>query len=90
MATSGDLTWPPARTSTWPLPRTFSWPRTHLAAGVAESADLVTTDAVNRLLTLWGRHSNRREVTVSGNLGILDAAAAALWPAATEWPDRQR
>lgn len=51
---------------------------------------VITTDAVNRLLTLWGRHSNRREVTVSGNLSILNAAGAALWPTETEWPDRRR
>jgi hypothetical protein len=47
----------------------------------------VTTDAVNRLLTMWGRRSSRRDVAVTGNPARWSAAAAALWPDATEWPD---
>ena len=47
---------------------------------------VVTTDAANRLLTLWGRHSSRRAVSVTGNPVLWGAVAAALWPNARQWP----
>ena len=46
---------------------------------------VVTTDAANRLLTLWGRHSRHRAVSVTGNPAQWGAVAAALWPDAPEW-----
>jgi hypothetical protein len=47
---------------------------------------VVTTDAANRLLTLWGRRSSRRTVSVTGDPARWGAVAAALWPDAREWP----
>lgn len=49
---------------------------------------VVTTDAANRLLTLWGRHSSRRAIGVTGSPVLWGAVAAALWPDAHEWPQR--
>ncbi|WP_445170075.1 maleylpyruvate isomerase N-terminal domain-containing protein [Mycolicibacterium sp. Dal123E01] len=46
---------------------------------------VVTTDVVNRLLTLWGRRSSRRSITVTGDPALWGAVAAALWPDAREW-----
>ncbi|MET0704644.1 MAG: maleylpyruvate isomerase N-terminal domain-containing protein [Mycobacterium sp.] len=47
---------------------------------------VVTTDAAHRLLTLWGRHSTRRAVSITGNPAGWASVAAALWPDAREWP----
>ncbi len=46
----------------------------------------VTTDPVNRLLTIWGRRSTRREITISADPSIWSTVAATLWPAAVPWP----
>jgi Mycothiol maleylpyruvate isomerase N-terminal domain len=46
------------------------------------SGDLViTTDAANRLLTLWGRHSSQREIAVTGHPALWCPVAKAFWPA---------
>jgi len=47
---------------------------------------VITTDAANRLLTLWGRHSSRREIAVSGDPALWCAVATAMWPDANDWP----
>jgi Mycothiol maleylpyruvate isomerase N-terminal domain len=49
---------------------------------------VITTDAVNRLLTFWGRHSSQREIAVTGNPAMWCAVATALWPDANDWPER--
>jgi hypothetical protein len=49
---------------------------------------VITTDAVQRLLTLWGRRSNEREIAVTGNPALWCAVATALWPDANDWPKR--
>ena len=46
---------------------------------------VVTTDAVNRLLTLWGRRSSRRPITVSGDPALWPVVAGALWADAPAW-----
>jgi hypothetical protein len=47
---------------------------------------VVTTDAANRLLTLWGRRSSRRAISITGDPTRWGAVAEALWPDAHEWP----
>ncbi|MCV7423921.1 maleylpyruvate isomerase N-terminal domain-containing protein [Mycobacterium yunnanensis] len=56
------------------------------SAGSITGQFVVTTDAANRLLTMWGRHSSRRQIIVSGNPAQWGAVAAALWPDVHEWP----
>ncbi|MGH3788727.1 MAG: maleylpyruvate isomerase N-terminal domain-containing protein [Pseudonocardiaceae bacterium] len=40
-----------------------------IAGGPANGDAVVATDAVNRLLTLWGRRSSRREITITADPG---------------------
>ena len=47
---------------------------------------VVTTDAANRVLTLWGRRSSRRAVSMTCDPAQWGAVANALWPDAHEWP----
>ncbi len=52
-----------------------------LSDGASLTGDLVLkTDAVNRLLTLWGRFSPNRTISASGDTTLLSAAAETLWP----------
>lgn len=54
--------------------------------GRADADILVATDAANRLLTLWGRRSSRRRLTVETDGVGFEAVGRMLWPAATTWP----
>lgn len=46
---------------------------------------VVETDPVNRLLTLWGRRSANRVVTVTGDPALWPAVAATLWEDGPAW-----
>lgn len=48
---------------------------------------IVTTDSVNRLLTIWGRRSSRRQITISADPDLWSTVARTLWPAAVRWPN---
>ena len=48
---------------------------------------IIETDAANRLLTLWGRFSPARPITVTGDPTLLHAVAATLWPDVITRPD---
>ncbi len=54
--------------------------------GPVDRDAVVTTDPVNRLLTIWGRRSARRGITISADPAIWSTVAATLWPAAVRWP----
>ncbi len=56
------------------------------ADGPATGEVLITTDAVNRLLTLWGRRSARRTVTITADPALWSTVATTLWPDAVTWP----
>jgi hypothetical protein len=47
---------------------------------------VLTTDAGNRLLTIWGRRSSHREIDISGNPALWEVVRHTLWPAAVTWP----
>lgn len=52
-----------------------------LSDGAPLAGDVVLeTDAVNRLLTLWGRFSSNRPITATGDATVLSAATDTLWP----------
>jgi Mycothiol maleylpyruvate isomerase N-terminal domain/MDMPI C-terminal domain len=55
------------------------------ACGPLDGDVVVTTDAVNRLLTLWGRRSSLRPISVSGDPALWPRVAAALWADAPAW-----
>jgi uncharacterized protein (TIGR03083 family) len=56
---------------------------------VAPDGDLViTTDPVNRLLTLWGRRSTARPLSLTGDPALWPAVAHALWGEAPAWAPR--
>lgn len=46
---------------------------------------VVTTDVVNRLLTLWGRRSSNRPISVTGDPALWPAVAYTLWANAPAW-----
>jgi len=47
---------------------------------------LVTTDAANRLLTIWGRRSIERPLTLDTDSISPDTVESILWSAAQPWP----
>ena len=49
---------------------------------------IVETDAVNRLLTLWGRRSSTRAITITGDPALWPTVAATLWENSPAWPPR--
>lgn len=55
--------------------------------GPGDCDAVVTTDAINRLLTIWGRRSTRREITITADPALWSTVATTLWPAAVPWPD---
>ena len=58
-----------------------------LSDGAPITGDLVLrTDAVNRLLTLWGRYSPNRTISASGDTTLLSVATATLWPDTASQP----
>ena len=63
-------------------------PRFELSEGAPLTGDLVLeTDAVNRLLTLWGRFSPNRKTGASGDTTLVSIAAGTLWPETASHPD---
>jgi hypothetical protein len=62
--------------------------RFELSVGASLTGDLVLeTDAVNRLLTLWGRFSPNRRISASGDTTLVQVAAATLWPDTASKPN---
>jgi mycothiol maleylpyruvate isomerase-like protein len=51
-----------------------------------EGDALVTTDAAQRLLILWGRRPTARPIDVDAQIVSRHAVEAVLWPAARLWP----
>jgi hypothetical protein len=47
---------------------------------------VVTTDAGNRLLTLWGRRSSERRLDLDADPDVAEKVASVLWPSAVPWP----
>jgi hypothetical protein len=63
-------------------------PRFELSDGGPLAGDLVLeTDAVNRLLTLWGRFSPNRTISACGDTTLVSVAAGTLWPDTASQPD---
>lgn len=54
--------------------------------GSVDGDAIVTTDAVNRLLTLWGRRSTRRDIAIIADPALWSTVATTLWSAAVPWP----
>jgi hypothetical protein len=50
---------------------------------------LVETDTTNRVLTLWGRRSSARKITITGDPALLPTVTATLWEQTPAWPTRQ-
>lgn len=61
-----------------------------IAGGPADGDAVVATDAVNRFLTLWGRRSSRREITITADPGLWSPVAGTLWSSAVRWPPEHR
>jgi hypothetical protein len=51
-----------------------------------EGDALVTTDAAQRLLILWGRRPTTRLIDIDAQAVIRQTVEAVLWPAARPWP----
>ena len=65
----------------------------HAELGAADSLRgdiIVTTDAANRLLVLWGRRSAQRSVDIDGPPHLTAALPAIVWPNAQPWPPTPR
>jgi hypothetical protein len=58
--------------------------------GPAAGDALVTTDAANRLLALWGRRSNERHLSIETDSVAAKTVTSVLWPSATPWPRSDR
>jgi hypothetical protein len=54
--------------------------------GPAEGDAVVTTDAANRLLSIWGRRSVRHRITIEADPSLWATVNAVLWPFAVRWP----
>lgn len=54
--------------------------------GPADGDVIVTTDAANRLLVIWGRRSAARHLTIEAAPARSDEVASILWPSAVSWP----
>jgi hypothetical protein len=54
--------------------------------GSAEGDAVVSMDAANRLLSIWGRRSVRRPITLEADPGLWAPVKAVLWPLAVPWP----
>jgi hypothetical protein len=55
-------------------------------SGRAGGDAVVTTDAPNRLLTLWGRRSTRRRIALESDPRLWATVNTVLWPDAMPWP----
>jgi hypothetical protein len=47
---------------------------------------VVSTDAANRLLTIWGRRSSERTLTLDTDSVAGEIVESILWPSAVPWP----
>lgn len=57
-----------------------------IANGPASGDAVVITDVTNRLLTIWGRRSRERSVTVNTDTVSAETVESVLWTAAMPWP----
>lgn len=55
-------------------------------SGQATGDAVVTTDAPNRLLTLWGRRSTQRQITLEADPRLWATVNTVLWPEAVTSP----
>lgn len=61
-----------------------------LSAGEPFEGDvLVETDTANRVLTLWGRRSSERPISITGDPALLPTVTTALWEHTPAWGPRQ-
>jgi hypothetical protein len=58
--------------------------------GHTDGSTIVTTDAANRLLIIWGRRSSNKPVSIDAERAVADEVNALLWPAAQPWPPIER
>jgi hypothetical protein len=65
--------------------RTAHGARFAIESAPATGDALVSTDAANRLLTLWGRCSLGRDLSVDTDSMAADTVNAILWPSAVPW-----
>ncbi len=54
--------------------------------GPAEGDALVTTDAAQRLLIIWGRRPSTRPIAIEAKATTRQTVESVLWPAAIPWP----
>jgi hypothetical protein len=54
--------------------------RFELADGPVGADVILTTDAGNRLLVLWGRRSTRRPLDIEGDAALVAALERVVWP----------
>jgi hypothetical protein len=66
--------------------RTACGARFDIEARPATGDAVVTTDAANRLLTLWGRCSRERDLIIDTHSVTADTVTSILWPSAVPWP----
>jgi uncharacterized protein (TIGR03083 family) len=59
-------------------------------SGHTDGSAIVTTDAANRLLIIWGRRSSNKPVSIDAGPAVADEVNALLWPAAQPWPPIER
>lgn len=50
---------------------------------------LVETDTANRVLTLWGRRSSDRKISITGDPALIPTVTTALWENTPAWAPRQ-
>lgn len=51
----------------------------------AEGDAVITTDAANRLLSLWGRRSAQKRIAIEADPNIWTPVASVLWPNVNSW-----
>ena len=56
--------------------------------GSAKSDALVTSDAAQRFLVIWGRRPSTRPITIEAETITQQTVASVLWPAAIPWPTK--
>jgi uncharacterized protein (TIGR03083 family) len=59
-----------------------------IAGQTANGDAIVTTDAAQRLLLIWGRHPTGRPIGIDTKMTAQHAVESVLWPASRPWPDR--
>lgn len=51
----------------------------------AEGDAVITTDAANRLLSLWGRRSAQKRIAIEADPDRWTPVASVLWPNVNSW-----